>query len=57
MGFLLYISGAWQPAFEGVMTLFAIGILVDSLLTVFFLLKALYIDPHPAPLPASSPAA
>ena len=42
--FLLYVSGAWQPTFEGVMTLFALGILVDSFLTVFFLLKALYLD-------------
>lgn len=44
--FLLYVSGAWQPTFEGVMILFALGILVDSFLTVFFLLKALYLDTH-----------
>ena len=43
--FLLYAAGLWQPTFESVMALFALGILVDSFLTVFFLLKALYIDP------------
>ena len=43
--FLLYSSGVWQPTFEGVMTLFALGILVDSFLTLFFLVKALYVDP------------
>ena len=45
VAFLLYSTGLWQPTFEGVMTLFALGILVDSFLTVLFLLKALYIDP------------
>ena len=43
--FLLYAAGLWQPTFESVMALFALGILVDSFLTVFFLLKALYFDP------------
>ena len=43
--FLLYVSGAWEPTFEGVMALFALGILIDSLLTLFFLVKALYVDP------------
>lgn len=45
VAFLLYIAGAWQPTFESVMALFALGILVDSFLTVLFLLKVLYIDP------------
>ena len=43
--FLLYASGAWSPTFEGVMVLFSLGILVDSFLTMFFLIKVLYIDP------------
>ena len=43
--FLLYTAGVWQPTFESVMALFALGILVDSFLTAFFLLKALYVDP------------
>lgn len=42
--FLLYVSGIWDVTFEGVMTLFALGILIDSFLTAFFLLKALYVD-------------
>ena len=42
--FLLYLSDVWDPTFEGVMLLFALGILVDSFLTMFFLLKVLYID-------------
>ena len=45
VAFLLYVGGLWQPTFESVMALFALGILVDSFLTVFFLLKALYMDP------------
>lgn len=42
--FLLYASGIWNVTFEGVMKLFALGILIDSFLTAFFLLKALYVD-------------
>ena len=45
VAFLLYAAGLWLPTFESAMALFALGILVDSFLTVFFLLKALYIDP------------
>ena len=43
--FLLYLTGLWNPTFQGVMFLFALGILVDSILTLFFLIKALYADP------------
>ena len=43
--FLLYISGIWEVSFEGVMALFAIGILMDSILTMTFLVKVLYLDP------------
>ena len=43
--FLLFTAGWWNPTFEGVMALFALGILVDSILTLFFLAKALYVDP------------
>lgn len=45
VAFLLYAAELWQPTFESVMALFALGILVDSFLTVLYLLKALYIDP------------
>ena len=43
--FLFYAAGWWQPTFESVMALFALGILVDSILTLFFLVKALYVEP------------
>ena len=49
VAFLLYATGTWEPTFEEVMALFAVGILVDSFLTVLFLLKALYIDPARQP--------
>lgn len=53
--FLLYIAGRWNPTFESVMVLFALGILVDSILTLFFLVKTLYLDP-PRPAAAASEA-
>ena len=46
VAFLLYVRGAWTQTFEGVMVLFSLGILVDSILTVSFLIKALYFDPR-----------
>ena len=49
IAFLLYLSGAWEVSFEGVMVLFSLGILVDSFLTLFFLVKALYVDPARRP--------
>ncbi|MDE2718861.1 MAG: MATE family efflux transporter [Chloroflexota bacterium] len=42
--FLLYLSDIWDPTFEGLMMLFALGILVDTFFTVLFLLKVLYVD-------------
>ena len=42
VAFLLYVSGIWEPTFQSVMLLFSLGILVDSMLTVLFLLKVLY---------------
>ena len=47
VAFMLYVLKIWQPTFDSVMALFALGILVDSFLTVFFILKVLYIDPAP----------
>ena len=50
--FFLYAIGVWEPTFEGVMTLFALGILVDSFLTLLFLSKVLFVDPRtPEPNP------
>ena len=42
--FLLYAFGIWDVTFEGVMVLFSLVILVDSFLTVAFLIKVLYVD-------------
>ena len=48
VAFLLYVLDVWTPTFEGVMALFALGIVIDSFLTVGFLVKVLYLDPAPA---------
>ena len=45
VAFLLYKWGFWDITFESVMVLFSLGILVDSFLTLIFLLKVLYLDP------------
>ena len=42
--FLLYVTSVWTPTFEGVLVLFSLGILVDSILTIVFLLNVLYIN-------------
>ncbi len=44
VAFALYVTNVWQPSFEDVMMLFALGILVDSILTMLFAIKALYLD-------------
>ena len=44
VAFILYVTGAWNPTFEGVMFLFALGIVIDTALTVIFLAKVLYLD-------------
>ena len=44
VAFALYATDVWQPSFEDVMMLFALGILVDSILTMLFAIKALYLD-------------
>ena len=44
IAFALYVWDIWQPDFEGVMMLFGLGILVDSILTALFAVKALYLD-------------
>jgi Na+-driven multidrug efflux pump len=53
--FLLYITGAWEVTFQGVMVLFSLGILVDSILTVVFLVKVLYLDTAKSPGPSFLP--
>jgi Na+-driven multidrug efflux pump len=45
VAFLLFITGVWNPTFAGIMVLFSLGILVDSILTLVFVLKMLYQAP------------
>lgn len=49
VAYLLYVAGIWTPKFEDVMILFSLGILVDSIFTVVFLAKVLYLDPVKTP--------
>ena len=40
--FALYVSGVWEPTFQGVMWLFFCGIAADTCLTMLFLWRLLY---------------
>jgi len=40
--FIAYITGFWTPTFNSILLLFSIGILVDSVLTIYFALKVLF---------------
>jgi preprotein translocase subunit SecF len=42
VAFLAYITGLWIPTFSSILIVFGIGILVDSILTVFFAFRVLY---------------
>ena len=42
IAFLAYIAGIWSPTFNSILILFSIGIIVDSILTVFYALCVLY---------------
>ena len=44
IAFIAYILGYWSPTFNSILTIFGIGILVDSILTVFYAFRVLY--PH-----------
>ncbi len=39
--FLAYVVGIWNPTFDSILVLFTLGIIVDSALTIFFVLRAL----------------
>ncbi len=39
---LAYITGLWTPTFNSILIVFGIGILVDSILTVFFAFRVLF---------------
>ena len=40
--FVAYIAGVWSPTFNSILIIFGIGILVDSLLTVFYAFRVLF---------------
>ncbi len=42
IAFVAYLAGFWTPTFISIMILFGIGIIVDSILTVYYALKVLY---------------
>jgi len=43
VAFILYLTGIWTPTFNSILILFGIGILIDSLLTVFFAFRVLFL--------------
>jgi len=42
IAFILYLTGIWSPSFTSILILFGIGILVDSILTVYYAHSVLY---------------
>jgi Na+-driven multidrug efflux pump len=42
VAFLAYITGLWIPTFNSILVVFGIGILVDSILTVYYAYRVLY---------------
>ncbi len=42
IAFLLYLTDIWTPTFTSILVLFGIGILVDSILTVYYALRVLF---------------
>ncbi len=42
IAFILYLSGVWTPTFTSILILFGIGIIVDSILTVYYAFRVLF---------------
>ncbi len=42
IAFIAYLTDTWTPTFTSIMILFGIGILVDSILTVYYALRVLF---------------
>ncbi|MFC1901851.1 MATE family efflux transporter [Chloroflexota bacterium] len=42
IAFIAYLAGFWTPTFTSIMVLFGIGILIDSILTVYYALRVLF---------------
>jgi len=46
VAFLAYLTGYWTPTFTSILILFGIGILVDSILTVYYAFRVLFPKPR-----------
>ncbi|GAI10635.1 unnamed protein product [marine sediment metagenome] len=44
VAFLAYLTGFWTPTLTSILILFGIGIVVDSILTVYYAFRVLF--PH-----------
>jgi Na+-driven multidrug efflux pump len=42
IAFVAYLTGLWEPTFTSILILFGVGILVDSILTIYYALRVLY---------------
>ena len=42
IAFIFYLTNIWTPTFTSILVLFGIGILVDSILTVFYAFRVLF---------------
>lgn len=42
IAFVAYLAGLWTPSYTSILILFSIGILVDSILTIFYVVRVLY---------------
>jgi len=42
VAFIAYLTGSWIPTFTSIMILFGIGILIDSILTVYYAFRVLF---------------
>jgi Na+-driven multidrug efflux pump len=42
IAFILYLTGVWTPTFTSILILFGIGIVIDSILTVYYAIRVLY---------------
>ncbi|UCC17424.1 MAG: hypothetical protein JSU58_02450, partial [Dehalococcoidales bacterium] len=42
IAFILYLTNVWTPTFTSIIILFGIGIVIDSILTVYYAIRVLY---------------
>jgi hypothetical protein len=42
VAYVAYLTGLWTPTFNSILILFSIGILVDSILTVYYAFRVLF---------------